>query len=90
MNPERILIGAEAVGIGQDALRRAAGYAAEREVFGCPIGQNHGIQHPLAENWMELEAAWLMAMKAAELYDAGETCGAESNATNFLGARAWI
>lgn len=88
MNPERILIGAEAVGIGQDALRRAAGYAAEREVFGRPIGQNQGIQHPLAENWMELEAAHLMAMKAAELYDSGQSCGAEANAAKFLGARA--
>lgn len=88
MNPERILIGAEAVGIGQDALRRASGYAAEREVFGRPIGQNQGIQHPLAENWMELEAAWLMAMKGAELYDSGQSCGAEANAAKFLGARA--
>lgn len=88
MNPERVLIGAEAVGIGQDALRRAAGYAGEREVFGRPIGQNQGIQHPLAENWMELEAAWLMAMKGAELYDSGQPCGAEANAAKFLGARA--
>jgi acyl-CoA dehydrogenase len=88
MNPERILIGAEGVGIGQDALRRASTYAAEREVFGRPIGQNQGIQHPLAENWMELEAAWLMAMHAAELYDSGASCGAEANAAKFLGARA--
>lgn len=88
MNPERILIGMEAVGIGQDALRRAATYATEREVFGRPIGQNQGIQHPLAENWMELEAAYLMGMNAARLYDAGERCGAEANATKFLGARA--
>ncbi|MFV0472845.1 MAG: acyl-CoA dehydrogenase family protein [Pikeienuella sp.] len=88
MNPERILIGAEGVGIGEDALRRAAGYAVEREVFGRPIGQNQGIQHPLAENWMNLEAAWLMAMRAAELYDSGQPCGAESNAAKFLGARA--
>ena len=71
--------------IGQDALRRAAGYAVEREVFGRPIGQNQAIQHPLAENWMELEAAWLMAMKAAELFDSGAPCGAEANATKFLG-----
>ena len=70
------------------ALRRAAGYAVEREVFGRPIGQNQAIQHPLAENWMELEAAWLMAMKAAELYDSGAPCGAEANATKFLGGRA--
>lgn len=88
MNPERILIGAEAVGIGQDCLRRACGYAVEREVFGRPIGQNQGIQHPLAENWMQLEAAWLMCVRAAELYDAGQPCGAEANAAKFLGGRA--
>ncbi len=88
MNPERIMVGAEGVGIGQDALRRASGYAAEREVFGRPIGQNQGIQHPLAENWMELQAAELMVMKAAKLYDSGQPCGAEANAAKFLGARA--
>jgi len=88
MNPERILIGAEGVGIGQSALRRAAEYAGSREVFGRPIGMNQGIQHPLAENWMELEAAWLMAMRAADLFDAGESCGAEANAAKFLGSRA--
>lgn len=88
MNPERVLIGAEGIGIGQDALRRASTYALEREVFGRPIGQNQGIQHPLAENWMELEAAWLMALKGAELYDSGQPCGAEANAAKFLGARA--
>ena len=58
LNPERLLVAAEAIGIGQDALRRAAKYAAERVVFGRPIGQNQGIQHPLAERWMALEAAW--------------------------------
>ena len=88
LNPERVLLGAEAIGIGQDALRRAAKYARERVVFDRPIGQNQGIQHPLAEKWMYLEAAWLMAMKAAELYDTGQPCGAEANATKFLGARA--
>ncbi len=88
MNPERILIGIEAVGIGQDALRRASGYALERQVFGRPIGQNQGIQHPLAINWMELEAAYLTAMNAAGLYDSGQPCGAEANAAKFLGARA--
>jgi acyl-CoA dehydrogenase len=88
MNPERILVGAEGVGIGQDALRRASNYAIEREVFGRPIGMNQGIQHPLAENWMELEAAWLMCLKAAELFDTGQPCGAEANASKFLGARA--
>lgn len=88
LNPERVLIAVEAIGIGQDALRRATQYARERVVFDRPIGQNQAIQHPLAERWMYLEAAWLMAMKAAELYDAGKPCGAEANTAKFLGARA--
>jgi acyl-CoA dehydrogenase len=88
LNPERILIGCEAIGIGHDALRRASRYAKERVVFDRPIGQNQGIQHPLAEKWMYLESAWLMAMKAAELYDTGKPCGAEANSAKFLGARA--
>jgi acyl-CoA dehydrogenase len=88
LNPERVLIGIEAIGIGQDALRRAAKYARERVVFDRPIGQNQGIQHPLAERWMYLESAYLMALRAAELYDRGEPCGAEANAAKFLGARA--
>lgn len=88
LNPERVLIAVEAIGIGQDALRRATQYAKERVVFDRPIGQNQGIQHPLAERWMYLESAWLMAMKAAELYDSGQPCGAEANAAKFLGARA--
>lgn len=88
LNPERILIAAEAIAIGQDALRRAAAYARERVVFDRPIGQNQGIQHPLAERWMYLESAWLMAMQAAKLYDAGLACGAEANSAKFLGARA--
>lgn len=88
LNPERILIGVEAVGIGQDALGRAARYAKERIVFDRPIGQNQAIQHPLAERWMYLESAWLMAKRAAQLYDAGQPCGAEANAAKFLGARA--
>jgi acyl-CoA dehydrogenase len=88
LNPERILIGVEAVAIGRDALRRASAYAAERVVFGRPIGQNQGIQHPLAANWMALEAAWGMVMKGAWLYDQGQPCGAEANAAKVLGARA--
>ena len=75
MNPERILIGAEAVGLGRAALRRAAKYAGERIVFDRPIGRNQGVQHPLARCWMELEAANLMALKAASLYDAGAPAG---------------
>jgi acyl-CoA dehydrogenase len=88
MNPERILIGAEAVGLGRAALARAARYAGERVVFDRPIGRNQAIQHPLARSWMELEAANLMALKAASLYDAGRPCGAEANAAKYLGAEA--
>jgi len=88
MNPERILIAAEAVGLGKVALRRATQYARERIVFDRPIGQNQGIQHPLAQCWMELEAANLMVMKAAALYDAGRPCGAEANAAKYLAGEA--
>ena len=88
LNPERVLIAAEAIGIGNDALRRATTYARERAVFGRSIGQNQGIQHPLAERWMALEAAWAMTMKAAWLYDNQQPCGAEANTAKFLGARA--
>jgi acyl-CoA dehydrogenase len=88
MNPERILVGAEAVGLGRAALFRATTYAKERVVFGRPIGKNQAIQHPLARHWMELEAADLMVFKAAALYDAGKPCGAEANAAKYLGAEA--
>jgi len=88
MNPERILIGAEAIGTGRAALLRAAKYAKERIVFNRPIGQNQAIQHPLAKCWMALEAANLMALKAARLYDAGLPCGIEANATKYLGSEA--
>ena len=88
LNPERILIGAEAVGLGRAALDKAVDYAREREVFGRPIGQNQAIQHPLAEAWAELEAADLMVFKAARLYDSGEPCGAEANAGKYLAAEA--
>ena len=88
LNPERVLVAAEAIGMGQDALRRATKYARQRIVFGRPIGQNQGIQHPLAECWMGLEAAWAMTMKGAWLYDQHQPCGAEANTAKFLGARA--
>jgi acyl-CoA dehydrogenase len=88
MNPERVLIAAEAIGIGRAALRKATAYAKERVVFGRPIGQNQGIQHPLAKCWMDLEAANLMVMKAAELYDANAECGVEANAAKYLAAEA--
>jgi acyl-CoA dehydrogenase len=88
LNPERILIAAEAIGLGRAALRRAVAYAKERVVFDRPIGQNQAIQHPLARCWMELEAANLMVFKAASMYDRGEPCGAESNAAKYLAAEA--
>ncbi|MEW5683871.1 MAG: acyl-CoA dehydrogenase family protein [Pseudomonadota bacterium] len=88
LNPERVLIAAEAVGLGRAALKRAAGYAKERVVFGRPIGQNQGVAHPLAKAWAELEAANLMAFKAAALFDAGRECGAEANAAKYLGGEA--
>jgi acyl-CoA dehydrogenase len=88
MNPERILIAAELVGLGRCAVARAAKYAKERVVFDRPIGQNQAIQHPLAASWMALEAANLMAFKAASLYDAGKPCGAEANAAKYLAGEA--
>ena len=88
LNPERCLVAAEAVGIGQQALRRAAGYARERIVFGRPIGQNQAVQHPLAESWAELGAAWLTVRHAAGLYDAGRPCGPQCNAAKYLAAEA--
>jgi acyl-CoA dehydrogenase len=86
LNPERVLIGAEAVGIGRVAIARAARYARERIVFNRPIGMNQGIQHPLAKCWAQLEAANLMVMKAATLFDKGLECGVEANAGKYLAA----
>ncbi|MEZ5851935.1 MAG: acyl-CoA dehydrogenase family protein [Hyphomicrobiaceae bacterium] len=88
LNPERILISSEAVGIGRAAIAKASEYAKERVVFGRPIGQNQGIQHPLAECWMELEAAQLMVMNAAWRYDNGLSCGVEANAAKYLAGEA--
>jgi acyl-CoA dehydrogenase len=88
MNPERILIAAEAVGLGRLALARATDYAKNRIVFNRPIGKNQGIQHPLAKNWMELEAAWLMILSAAWQYDQGLPCGAAANAAKYLAGEA--
>jgi acyl-CoA dehydrogenase len=88
MNPERILVAAEAVGLGQAALRRAVDYAKERIVFDRPIGQNQAIQHPLAQNWIELEAANLLVFKAAALYDANQPCGAAANAAKYYAGEA--
>jgi acyl-CoA dehydrogenase len=88
LNPERVLVAAEAIGIGRAALARASRYARERVVFGRPIGQNQGVQHPLAACWAELEAANLMVQKAAWLYDRGLPCGAEANAAKYLAGEA--
>lgn len=88
LNPERIIVAAGAIGIAEDALKRASLYAQEREVFGRPIGQNQGIQHPLAENWVQIEAARMMMLKAANLYDTGKPCGAYANAAKLLSGRA--
>jgi acyl-CoA dehydrogenase len=88
LNPERILIAAEAIGLGRAALARASQYAKDREVFDRPIGKNQSIQHPLAKSWMELEAAELMTYKAAALYDAQEPCAAQANSAKYLAGEA--
>jgi acyl-CoA dehydrogenase len=88
LNPERIINAAETVGIGRRALTKATAYAKERIVFGRPIGQNQAIQHPLAESWAELLAAELLVLRAAQLYDSGQPCGAEANAAKYFGADA--
>ena len=88
LNPERVLVASEAVGLGRVALERAAQYAKDRVVFDRPIGQNQVIQHPLAERWIELEAADLLTMRAAWLYDQGQPCGKEANAAKYFAAEA--
>jgi acyl-CoA dehydrogenase len=86
LNPERILVASEALGTGRVALRRATAYAKERRVFGRPIGQNQGIQFPLADSYAKLNAAELMIRKASWLYDNGKPCGAEANMAKYLAA----
>jgi acyl-CoA dehydrogenase len=88
LNPERIVIAFEAIGIGRAALRIAADYARERIVFDRPIGQNQAIAHPLAAAWARLEAAELLAFKAAWLFDNGLPCATEANAAKLLAADA--
>ena len=88
LNPERIVVATEAVGIGKAALEKAVQYAKDRIVFGRPIGSNQSIQFPLAEAYARLEAAELMALKAAWLYDLGRPCGAEANMAKLLAADA--
>jgi len=88
LNPERILIAAEALGIGKNALSRAVQYSKDRIIFDRPIGKNQSIQHPLAENWIELEAAELLIAKAANQYDNGENAGGMANAAKYFAAEA--
>jgi len=88
LNPERVLTAIEAVGIGRAAIERASQYAKERVVFGRPIGQHQAIAHPLAQAWAKLEAAELITMKAAWLFDHGRPCGAEANTAKLLAADA--
>ena len=88
LNPERVLVAVEAVGIGRQALARAARYAKERIVFDRPIGQNQGVAHPLAQSWIELEAAWLLATRGAWTYDNGLPAGAQANAAKYFAGEA--
>jgi acyl-CoA dehydrogenase len=88
LNPERVLVAAEAVGLGRAALDRAARYARDRVVFGRPIGQNQGIQHPLADAHIQLLAADAMMRVAARLNDRGQPCAIEANSAKFLAGRA--
>jgi len=88
LNPERILVAAEAVGLGRAALARASTYARERVVFDRPIGMNQAIAHPLARCWMELEAAYWVTLQAAWLYDRGEACAAQANSAKYLAGEA--
>lgn len=88
LNAERILIAAECIGDGYWFVDKARRYASERVVFERPIGQNQGVQFPIAKAWVNVEAASLMRYKAAELFDAGENCGAEANMAKMLAADA--
>ena len=88
LNPERMLVAAEAIGLGRVALRRAVQYANEREVFGRPIGMNQGLQFPLADSLARLDAAELVLRKATWLYDNGRPCGREANTAKYLCADA--
>jgi hypothetical protein len=88
LNPERTVVGMEGIGIGRAALELATKYANERVVFDRPIGKNQAVAHPLADAWMRLEAAELVAMKAAALFDARQSSGKEANTAKYLGAEA--
>ncbi|MFR9807441.1 acyl-CoA dehydrogenase family protein, partial [Pseudonocardia sp. RS010] len=88
LNPERMLVAAEALGLGRVALDRAVSYGNQREVFGRPIGMNQGLQFPLADSLAHLDAAELMLRKATWLYDHGKPCGREANTAKYLCADA--
>ena len=88
LNAERTLIAAECIGDGWWFVERARDYANERIVFDRPIGQNQGVQFPIAESYIELEAADLMRFRACELFDANQPCGAEANMAKYLAAKA--
>ena len=88
MNAERILIAAECIGDARWFIKKASDYARDRNVFGKPIGQNQGIQFPIAESYAQTEAADLMVKRSAELYEAGEECGSEANMAKYLAAEA--
>jgi acyl-CoA dehydrogenase len=88
INAERILISAECIGDARFALDRAVEYANNRSVFGRPIGKNQGVQFPLAQSYIKIEAADLMRFKAARMYDAGKQCGKEANMAKFLASEA--
>ena len=88
LNPERIVLAMEAVGIGMAAIRLASEYAKQRVVFNHPIGSYQAIAHPLANSWAHLQGAELLAMRAADLFDKGLPCGAEANAAKYLAADA--
>jgi alkylation response protein AidB-like acyl-CoA dehydrogenase len=88
LNPERIVVAMEQLGLGRAALEMATKYANERVVFDRPIGKNQAVAHPLADSWIRLEAAELMAMKAAALFDAHQPCAREANAAKYLGSEA--
>ncbi len=88
LNAERTLIAAECIGDGYWFMDRATQYVKDRVVFGRPIGQNQGVQFPLAENFIEIEAANLMRFRACEMFDRGEKCGAEANMAKYLAAKS--
>ena len=88
LNAERVLIAAECIGDGYWFTDKVTKYVSEREVFGRPIGQNQGVQFPIAEAYIEIEAANLMRYKACDLFDAGAPCGAEANMAKYLAAKA--